>query len=132
MASCSQTPTVPVGPPRAHVGPGVAWLDAGTRIAARIAIHRDGLTINLNMRSSHPLALVHRIHPDAPEDLAVLAGMKVIDDDDDDPILFWPDGRPVDTWREEYPYPERLNRHRYHADWLQNLQVSASLGGYRR
>lgn len=27
---------------------------------------------------------------------------------------------------------ERLNGHRYHEDWLQNLQVSASLGGYRR
>ncbi|WP_422927000.1 hypothetical protein [Singulisphaera sp. PoT] len=25
---------------------------------------------------------------------------------------------------------ERLNRHRYHDDWLQNLLVSASLGGY--
>jgi hypothetical protein len=27
---------------------------------------------------------------------------------------------------------ERLNRHRYHGDWLQSLLVSASLGGYRR
>jgi hypothetical protein len=27
---------------------------------------------------------------------------------------------------------ERLNGHRYHDDWLQNLQVSASLGGHRR
>jgi hypothetical protein len=27
---------------------------------------------------------------------------------------------------------ERLNRHRYHDDWLQNFLVSASLGGYRR
>jgi hypothetical protein len=27
---------------------------------------------------------------------------------------------------------ERRNGHRYHEDWLQNLQVSASLGGYRR
>lgn len=27
---------------------------------------------------------------------------------------------------------ERLNGHRYHDDWLQNLQASASLGGYRR
>jgi hypothetical protein len=27
---------------------------------------------------------------------------------------------------------ERLNAHRYHDDWLQNLQVSASLGGGRR
>lgn len=26
---------------------------------------------------------------------------------------------------------ERLNRHRYHEDWLQNLLISASLGGYR-
>jgi hypothetical protein len=27
---------------------------------------------------------------------------------------------------------ERLNQHRYHDDWLQNLLASASLGGYRR
>jgi hypothetical protein len=27
---------------------------------------------------------------------------------------------------------ERLNGHCYHDDWLQNLQISASLGGYRR
>jgi hypothetical protein len=27
---------------------------------------------------------------------------------------------------------ERLNRHRYHDDWLQNLLASASLAGYRR
>ena len=27
---------------------------------------------------------------------------------------------------------ERLNQHRYHDDWLQNLLVSASLAGYRR
>ena len=27
---------------------------------------------------------------------------------------------------------ERLNQHRYHDDWLQNLLTSASLGGYRR
>ena len=26
---------------------------------------------------------------------------------------------------------ERLNRHRYHDNWLENLLVSASLGGYR-
>jgi hypothetical protein len=27
---------------------------------------------------------------------------------------------------------ERLNEHRYHDDWLQNLLISASLGGFRR
>ena len=26
---------------------------------------------------------------------------------------------------------ERLNRHRYHENWLHNLLLSASLGGYR-
>jgi len=48
-----------------------------------------------------------------PEDLAVLAGLIVEDTDDDDPVLLWPDGRPVDTWREEYPYDERLQRDEY-------------------
>ena len=27
---------------------------------------------------------------------------------------------------------ERLNEHRYHDDWLQDLLISASLGGFRR
>jgi hypothetical protein len=31
-----------------------------------------------------------------------------------------------------YSPAERLNRHRYQDDWLQNMLVSASLGGYRR
>lgn len=33
-----------------------------------------------------------------------------------------------DGWRSP---AERLNRHRYHEDWLQNLLISASLAGYR-
>ncbi len=46
---------------------------------------------------------------------------------------FWP-WHPVTTranagWR--CP-AERLNQHRYHDCWLQNLLISASLGGYRR
>jgi polyphosphate kinase len=48
-----------------------------------------------------------------PADLAVLAGMTVVDNEDDDPILYWPDGTPVDTWREDYPYPERMTRDYY-------------------
>jgi len=36
-----------------------------------------------------------------------------VDDYDDDPILIGPDGRTVDTWREGYPYPERMLRHDY-------------------
>jgi polyphosphate kinase 2 len=48
-----------------------------------------------------------------PVDLELLANMTVVDDDDDDPILLWPNGTPVDTWREDYPYDERLHRPKY-------------------
>jgi polyphosphate kinase 2 len=34
-------------------------------------------------------------------------------DDDDEPVLRWRDGRLVDTWREGYPYPERMPRDDY-------------------
>ena len=48
-----------------------------------------------------------------PADLAILTGLRVVDNDDDDPVLLWPDGTPVDTWREEYPYAERMSREYY-------------------
>jgi len=34
-------------------------------------------------------------------------------DDDDEPVLRWKDGRLVDTWREGYPYDERMPRPDY-------------------
>jgi polyphosphate kinase 2 len=34
-------------------------------------------------------------------------------DDDDEPVLRWKDGRLVDTWREGYPYRERMPRPEY-------------------
>jgi len=48
-----------------------------------------------------------------PADLDLLAGLRVVDNDDDDPVLLWPDGTPVDTWREDYPYDERMSREYY-------------------
>src|ERR1700735_833926 len=48
-----------------------------------------------------------------PADLAILAGLTVEDNEDDDPVLLWPDGTPVDTWREDYPYEERMSRDYY-------------------
>jgi polyphosphate kinase len=38
---------------------------------------------------------------------------RVHDDDDDDPILLDANGIPVDTWRENYPYDERMSRDEY-------------------
>ena len=59
-----------------------------------------------------------------PEDLAVLAGLTVVDTDDDDPVLLWPDGTPVDTWREDYPYDERMTRDYYeHAKRLLQIEL---------
>ena len=44
----------------------------------------------------------------------LLASLTVDDDDEhDDPVLRYADGRTVDTWREDYPYPERMTRHEY-------------------
>ncbi|WP_329321808.1 polyphosphate kinase 2 [Streptomyces sp. NBC_01262] len=39
--------------------------------------------------------------------------MRVDHTDIDDPILVHSDGSPVDTWRENYPYPERMSRPEY-------------------
>jgi polyphosphate kinase 2 len=51
---------------------------------------------------------------DWASDPALIAGLTVDDDDEhDDPVLRWPDGRVVDTWREDYPYPEKMPRHEY-------------------
>src|SRR5690349_12884249 len=40
-------------------------------------------------------------------------GVWVDDSDEDDPVLRNADGSLVDTWREEYPYAERMSRDEY-------------------
>ena len=40
-------------------------------------------------------------------------GHTVGEDHDDDPVLLDPQGRAVDTWRENYPYDERMTREEY-------------------
>ena len=40
-------------------------------------------------------------------------GHTIGEDHDDDPILIDPDGRAVDTWRENYPYDDRMGREEY-------------------
>ena len=42
-----------------------------------------------------------------------IEGYTIGDDHDDDPVLIDPEGRAVDTWRENYPYPERMPRPDY-------------------
>jgi polyphosphate kinase 2 len=51
---------------------------------------------------------------DWASDPVLVAGLVVDDDDEhDDPVLRWPDGRVVDTWREDYPYDEKMPRSEY-------------------
>jgi polyphosphate kinase 2 len=52
---------------------------------------------------------------DLPATIADLdiAGHRIGEDHDDDPILLGADGQPVDTWRENYPYDERIDRRDY-------------------
>ena len=42
-------------------------------------------------------------------------GFHIGEDHDDDPVLLDADGRAVDTWRENYPYDERMPREEYDA-----------------
>jgi polyphosphate kinase len=42
-----------------------------------------------------------------------LPDLRVDDSDEDEPVLLRADGRPVDTWRERYPYAERMQRREY-------------------
>jgi polyphosphate kinase 2 len=57
----------------------------------------------------------HRVEIDAHTALDDLAHYRLqIDDGDlDDPVLVGPDGARIETWRENYPYNERLDRADY-------------------
>ena len=50
----------------------------------------------------------------------LLTDLKVDYTDPDEPVLIRPDGSPIDTWRENYPYEHRMERKEY--DWHKRLQ----------
>jgi polyphosphate kinase len=64
--------------------------------------------------TDQPAAEFNALPEDWASDPSFVAGLTVDDDDEhDDPVLRWPDGRVVDTWREDYPYSEKLTRSEY-------------------
>ena len=64
--------------------------------------------------TSEPADLFNALPENWASDEELLAGLRVVDDDEhDDPVLQYADGRTVDTWREDYPYAEKLPRHEY-------------------
>ena len=55
----------------------------------------------------------HRLDVPRPSRALDLTQFQVFDDADDDPVLLRVDGTPIDTWREGYPYHERMVREDY-------------------
>jgi polyphosphate kinase 2 len=74
--------------------------------AARDENEPRGLKTDLSNLRARP-------KPGGPLDLAAAADLRVDDSDDDDPVLYYADGTPVDTWREDYPYDSRITRPEY-------------------
>lgn len=92
----------PATDPRALVPtPGWVALSAVPDVPA----HPSSPALDGGRRGGHPCRLA--------EDLP---GVRVRVDRDGEPQLVGPDGRTVDTWREGYPYPERLSRRQYERD----------------
>jgi polyphosphate kinase 2 len=64
--------------------------------------------------SSEAASEFNALPEDWASDPVLIAGLTVDDDDEhDDPVLRWPDGRVIDTWREDYPYAEKMTRGEY-------------------
>jgi polyphosphate kinase len=64
--------------------------------------------------TSEPASEYNALPEDWASDPVLISGLRVEDDDEhDDPVLLWPDGRVVDTWRQDYPYPEKMPRPEY-------------------
>ena len=63
--------------------------------------------------TSEPAPAFISLPEDWASDPTLIAGLTVDDEDEhDDPVLLW-HGRPVETWREDYPYPEKMTRPEY-------------------
>jgi polyphosphate kinase len=99
---------------------------------------RDGLAYAKATRLGRPGASRERrvtpVLKDVREyiDRLHIEGHTVYEDYDDDPILIDPYGKAVDTWRENYPYEQRIPREEYDAEKyalqvellkLQNYQI---------
>jgi len=64
--------------------------------------------------TSEPADLFNALPENWASDEELLAGLRVVDDDEhDDPVLQYADGRTVDTWHEDYPYQEKMPRNEY-------------------
>jgi polyphosphate kinase 2 len=64
--------------------------------------------------TNEPPDLFNALPDNWASDQELLSGLRVVEDDEhDDPVLQYADGRTVDTWREDYPYAEKMPRSEY-------------------
>ena len=75
-----------------------------THPACVVTEHESGVGAKLESMADHKDDELPMI------DLAEVEGWVVDDTDEDDPVLLMPDGTPIQTWRENYPYDARLTR----------------------
>jgi len=78
----------------------------------------DGEVVNVTPpQRQKPIGNANRIGPLLDIDVDLSQHLDELElaetDDDDEPVLRWKDGRLVDTWRESYPYEERMPRPDY-------------------
>ena len=74
--------------------------------------HVPRLTAELSRAAE--IARAGAIHGELPADLKdTLAEFRVAIDEEGEPVLLRPEGTIVDTWREGYPYHERMSRREY-------------------
>jgi polyphosphate kinase 2 len=76
--------------------------------------HRDPQR-EFELESIMDLADIIDALQDTEDDTLLRFGLQAAEtwDEVDDPVLLGPDGRPVGTWREGYPYEERMSRRDY-------------------
>jgi polyphosphate kinase 2 len=86
---------------------------AASLVSARPAPNRRRSTASA-VPSRPARASTQHVQVPLPDDLAEhLAELEVAYGDDDEPVLVRSDGERVDTWREGYPYAERMTRQEY-------------------
>jgi polyphosphate kinase 2 len=74
-------------------------------------LSQDSLLLLPEAGQTLPLEVLRALAPPGGEE--EVSHLRVDVDDEGEPVLLRPDGSTIDTWREGYPYPERMTRHEY-------------------
>ena len=93
-------------------------MSLGQQLAPHLPfLRRYGVNLAIYPAKGYSVSIPIEGHNGAPQVSLTddeASGYTVRDDDDDDPeLVLLPSGEVVDTWRENYPYDERMKRSEY-------------------